>query len=112
MNEWTVTIWGDAVAELAAMPNDIKARLRRIADMIEHNGFAKIKEPYVKHIEGKLWEIRASGRDGIARSLYFTATGRQVIVIRIFTKKTDKTPRSEINLALKRMKDWQDEQED
>lgn len=112
MNEWNVIVWGAAVAELAIMPNDIKARLRRIADMIEHSGVAKIKEPYVKHIEGKLWEMRASGKDGIARSLYFTAIGRRVIVVRVFTKKTNKTPRSEINLAFKRMKDWQDEQED
>jgi phage-related protein len=58
--------------------------------------------PHVKHIEGKLWEIRATGRDGIARALYVTAAPRRVIVLCAFVKKTQKTPRREIELALRR----------
>jgi phage-related protein len=34
-----------------------------------------------------------------------TASGRRVIVLRTFVKKTQKTPRSEIELALQRAKD-------
>ena len=45
------------------------------------------------------------GRDGIARSLYMAAVGRRVIVLRTFIKKTQKTPRNEIALALGRAKD-------
>lgn len=45
------------------------------------------------------------GRDGIARSLYVTASGRRVVVLRSFVKKTQKTPRREIALALERAKD-------
>lgn len=45
------------------------------------------------------------GRDGIARSLYVTATGRRVVVLRTFAKKTQKTPRREIELALERAKE-------
>ncbi|MBV8564412.1 MAG: type II toxin-antitoxin system RelE/ParE family toxin [Methylobacteriaceae bacterium] len=33
-------------------------------------------EPHVRHLEGKLWELRLTGRDGIARALYVTAIGR------------------------------------
>lgn len=64
-----------------------------------------MREPYVKHLEGKLWEMRLKGRDGIARSLYVTATGRRVVVVHSFIKKTQKTPRREIEIALKRAKD-------
>jgi phage-related protein len=39
---------------------------------------------------------------GIARALYITAVGRRVVVVRVFVKKTRKTPRSEIELALRR----------
>jgi len=42
------------------------------------------------------------GRDGIARAFYVTASGRRVIIVRVFTKKTQKTPQREIKLALKR----------
>jgi phage-related protein len=62
-------------------------------------------EPHVKHLEGKLWELRLTGRDGIARALYVTAIGRRVIVVRAFVKKKQKTPRAEIELALRRAKE-------
>jgi len=45
------------------------------------------------------------GRDGIARAVYVTATEHGVVIVRVFTKKTQKTPRSEIDLALKRAKE-------
>lgn len=49
-----------------------------------------------------------SGRDGIARPIYFVADGRRIIVVRVFVKKSAKTPRREIDLALRRMKEFQD----
>jgi phage-related protein len=64
-----------------------------------------MREPYVKHVEGKLWEMRLIGSDGIARSLYVTASGRRMVVLRTFVKKTQKAPRREIELALERAKD-------
>jgi phage-related protein len=64
-----------------------------------------LSEPQVKHIDGKLWEMRLKGRDGISRALYVTATGKRVVVVRVFVKKTQKTPNAEIELALRRAKD-------
>ena len=46
--------------------------------------------------------MRAKSRDGIARGLYVVVTGRKVVVVRFFIKKTQKTPPNEIRLALKR----------
>jgi phage-related protein len=57
-------------------------------------------EPHVKHIEGRLWEMRLQGRSGISRALYVTVVGRRVVIVRVFMKKTEKTPRREIDLAL------------
>ena len=59
----------------------------------------------MKHLEGKLWELRLTDRDGIARALYATAIGRRIVVVRAFVKKTQKTPHSEIELALRRAKE-------
>ena len=61
--------------------------------------------PHVKHIQGALWEIRLKGKSGIARALYVTATPERVVVLRVFTKKTQKTPKREIRLALQRAKE-------
>jgi phage-related protein len=49
--------------------------------------------------------MRAKGRDGIARALYISETGKRVIILRIFIKKTQKTPRKEIKIALSRIQE-------
>lgn len=103
---WTVGFFSDAArAELDALPRDMQSKFLRVAEMIEAFGLERMREPYVKHVEGKLWEIRLVGRDRIARSLYVTAKGRRVVVLRTFIKKTEKAPRREIELALERAKD-------
>jgi phage-related protein len=100
---WTVGFLNPTVrAELEAQPKDIQARFLRIVDLIEGHGLERVREPYVRHLQGPLWEMRIKGRDGIARAVYVTAAGRRVVVVRVFAKKTQKTPRREIELALRR----------
>jgi phage-related protein len=102
---WTVETLNDAVeAEVEALPRDMRARLARIALLIEQNGLERVGEPHVKHIEGRLWEMRMKGRSGISRALYVTAVSQRVVILRVFIKKTEKTPRREIELALSRAK--------
>ncbi|HUI98143.1 MAG TPA: type II toxin-antitoxin system RelE/ParE family toxin [Xanthobacteraceae bacterium] len=103
---WRVEILNETVAaEIAALPADMQARFLRLAERIASAGLESLSEPHVKHLGGKLWELRLTGRDGIARALYVTAIGRRVVVVRAFVKKTQKTPRSEIELALRRAKE-------
>lgn len=103
---WTVHFLNaDVQSELEALPLDIRASFLRIVQLIEAHGLEKVHEPYVKHLEGPLWEMRMKGRDGIARAAYVTAVGRRVMVVRVFPKKTQKTPRREIELALQRAKE-------
>lgn len=103
---WRVEILNEAVAaEIAALPADMQARFLRLADRIAAAGLESLREPHVKHLEEKLWELRLTGRDGIARVLYVTAVGQRVVVVRAFAKKTQKTPCAEIELALQRAKE-------
>ena len=83
----------------------MKARFRRIVELIQGYGLDQVREPHVRHLEGSLWEMRMKGKDGISRAIYVTATGRRVVVVRVFLKKTRKTPRREIDLALERAKE-------
>lgn len=104
--EWTIEILNDVVREeLEGLPADQIARFLRIGDLIQTLGLERVREPHVKHLEGPLWEIRMKGRDGISRALYVVARPRRVVVVRVFSKKTQKTPRREIELALKRAED-------
>ncbi len=104
--QWTVHfLSADVQSELEVLPLDLRASFLRIVQLIEANGLEKVHEPYIKHLEGPLWEMRLRGRDGIARAAYVTAIGQRVVIVRVFTKKTQKTPRREIELALKRAKE-------
>lgn len=104
--EWHVEVLNEIVQEeLDALPGDVRARLIRLSTLIKQVGLQSLREPHVKHLVGKLWEMRLTGRDGIARALYVTALGRRVIIVRAFVKKTQATPQSEIDLALKRAKE-------
>ncbi|WP_398474776.1 type II toxin-antitoxin system RelE/ParE family toxin [Tardiphaga sp.] len=49
--------------------------------------------------------MRITGRDGISRAIYVTASGRRVVVVRAFIKKTQKTPTRELALARQRARD-------
>lgn len=103
---WRVEILNETVAaEIAALPDDMQARFLRLAELIASVGLESMSEPHVKHLEGKLRELRLTGRDGIARVLYVTVMGRRVVVVRAFVKKTQRTPRAEIELALRRAKE-------
>ena len=70
--------------------------------MIEGHGLLGMREPYVKHLEGSLWEMRMKGRSGIARAVYVSLRHQRVVIVHVFVKKTEKTPRREIDLALRR----------
>ncbi len=104
--KWSVEILNEAVlAELEALPSELRARLTRIVELIEDFGLEQLREPYVKHLQGKLWEIRVKGRDGIARAIYVTAHQRRVVIVLVFQKKTRKTPRSVLKLAQRRARE-------
>jgi phage-related protein len=97
-----VFVNAEAQAELDALPLDVRASFERIVRLVQGFGLEQVHEPYIKHIEGRIWEIRLRGRDRIARALHVTATGRRVVILRVFTKKTQRTPRREIELARRR----------
>jgi phage-related protein len=93
-------------AALDALPLDIRASFQRIVELIQAHGLDRVHEPYLKHLEGPLWEMRLKGKNGIARAVYATASGMRIVVVHVFIKKTQKTPRKEIAYALKKAKEF------
>lgn len=106
---WTVETLNSVVdAELQALPADMRARFVHISRLVEEFGLERVHAPHVKYLRGRLWEMRMAGKDGISRAIYVTAAGRRVVVVRVFLKKTQKTPDREIELALRRPREvWQ-----
>ena len=103
MQHWTVQFHPASEPELRALPADMQARLLRVADMLEEFGPQRVGMPHVRPLEGKLWEMRAQGRDGIARAVYVAMHGRTLTVLHVFVKKTQATPRAAIETARKRL---------
>jgi phage-related protein len=104
---WTIRVLAAAREELDEQPADIRASLDQIVTLIKTFGLNRVPAKYSRHLQGPLWEFRLKGRDGIARALYVTAERQTIIILRVFAKKTQKTPRREIEIALERAKEAQ-----
>ena len=103
---WTVVTLDRRVdRELEDLAADVRARFRWIAALLEEYGPQRVREPYVKPLGGKLWEMRMKGRDNIARAIYVAAVGRRLVVLHVFVKKTEKTPRGVLETAMRRAKE-------
>ena len=63
--DWIVELLDDRVREeFDTLPLDMKARFRRIVELIQGHGLERVREPHVLHLEGALWEMRMKGKDG------------------------------------------------
>ncbi|MDE2396165.1 MAG: type II toxin-antitoxin system RelE/ParE family toxin [Burkholderiales bacterium] len=81
----------------------MQARFLHIAELLQEFGPQRVGLPHIRPLEGKLWEMRMQGRDGISRALYAAIHGRRLLVLHLFVKKTQATPRAAINTAQKRL---------
>ena len=100
---WTVETVSAVDAEIEALPAALRARLVRLLEAVENVGMEALCAPHVRHIEGKLWELRVRADGGAARGIYVTAAGRRVVVLHVFAKKSRKTPRRALATARERM---------
>jgi len=84
-----------------------KANVFRVFMLLKTRGLS-VGLPHIRPLENKLFEVRAKDKDGIYRVIYFAHTGKRFIMLHGFTKKTEKTPRADIEISLKRMKEYRD----
>jgi phage-related protein len=103
--KWQITFYSEKVEqETLNFPSGILANFLHIVEMIEEFG-PMLGKPYTASMGGGLFEIRAKGKEGIGRSLYCVLKGREVIILHSFIKKSQKTPKKELDLAKNRMKE-------
>jgi phage-related protein len=105
MARWTVEVIPAAERELRALPDDLQGRFLHVAELLEEFGPARVGLPHVRPLGGKLWKCAWPAETNIARAMYFAASGRRLVVVRVFVKKAQKTPRHEITMAQRRMKE-------
>ena len=104
--KWMIEFYNERVEkETLSLPVGIKSNLIYILELIEEFG-PNLGRPHTAPIRSGLFEIRAKGKEGIARS-FFCSIERETIVIlhSIINKKSTKAPQKDIDLAFKRMKE-------
>ena len=109
--EWSIGFAGESPKkEFFSLPKDLLAEFLWIINLIKDYGLSDVGMPYVKHVRGKLWEIRTKGHNQIGRGLYVALTGKRVAILRVFVKKTFQTPKKEIDLVLDRLRNFANEE--
>lgn len=108
-NVWKVVIYGDHFWEFYNKQNDrVKRKIDWTIKLVQE--LERIPEKYFKHIIGTtLYEMRILVGSSIFRVFYFFDKGQLVVVLNGFQKKTQKTPKNEIKLALKLQAQYYDE---
>jgi phage-related protein len=103
---WVVETLGKIVDdEIARWPADLRARLVRISLLIQDFGLDQLPGGSIKHLEGRLFELRLSAKSGISRAIYVTVSGKRLVIVHAYIKKTEKMPKRHLELARQRAKD-------
>lgn len=104
---FTVIFNNEAELELVVLPAAIRAKMTRLLQKLEANP-SFLREPDTKPLGDGLFESRTMGND-IARGLWVYQSGERIFLLRIFIKKSQKTPPSEIALAFHRLEEMKNE---
>ncbi len=102
--DWEIRFYEDQRGKIPVLefinrlPSKDRARINNIFRLLESYG-TMLGMPHARQIDGKLWELRPGG----IRLFYFAHINRQFVILHGFQKKTDKTPKKEIEIAIRRM---------
>lgn len=107
-DDWVVVFYADARGDEPVRSFirglDLKTQLRfdwSIEQLRIRN--TQARPPLVRHLEGRLWELREESSTNIYRILYVFLSGRRIVFLHGFQKKTQKVPRREIETAFDRL---------
>jgi len=102
---WTIDYYSEDVRlEIDALPVGIRASYARLTELLEEFGL-ELRMPHSRAMGDGLFELRPRGREGIARVFYCTKVGRKIIILHSFIKKTNETPKRELDIARRRRRE-------
>lgn len=103
--DWKISYYNQVVQkETQLLPKSIRAKFIAILDKMLEYG-PDLGLPFTKAMGKGLFEIRAKGQEGIARGMFCTISNNTILILHVFIKKTEATPKKELDLAIKRMKE-------
>lgn len=103
--KWSIEYFNEDIQKkILSLPSGLFARYLRLTDMMLEFG-SNLGMPHTKFLEDGLIELRVKGKEGIARIFYCTLIEKRIIMLHSFIKKSNKTPKKEIQIARGRMKE-------
>src|SRR3990167_1247460 len=103
--KWKITYYNQSVvSEVDNLEKSIKAKYLTIIDTMLEEG-PNLGMPFTKAMGKGLFEIRAKGQAGIARGFFCTISNNTIVILHVFVKKTEVTPKKELDLAIKRIRE-------
>ncbi|MDX8414443.1 MAG: type II toxin-antitoxin system RelE/ParE family toxin [Mariprofundales bacterium] len=104
---WSIEYYSSQMEEgVLTLPSNLLARYLHLTDLMLEFG-SNLGMPHTKAIESGLFELRVKGKEGIARVFYCTKIGKRIVMLHVFVKKSQKTPKKELKIALQRMREVQ-----
>lgn len=101
--EFTIEYYSaELQAEILALPDTLAARYVVLTRRMVALG-PNLGEPHTKALGDGLFELRLKGAEGIARVFYCTLVGRRIVMIHSLIKKSNRTPRTELEIARRRL---------
>lgn len=94
-------------AEIESWPVGVLADYARLVELLIEFG-PDVRMPHSRAMGGGLFELRPRGREGIGRALYCFLVDEQVMVLHGFVKKSQATPKRDLEIARRRMKEVRD----
>ena len=76
----------------------MRAKALLMVALLKEHG-ANLRLPYSEQLEDGIFELRAKQGSNITRLLYFFFVGKKAVLTNGFVKKTQKTPRGQIDKA-------------
>ena len=93
-------------AEIESWPDGILADFARILELLMEFG-PNLRMPHTRAMGGGTFEVRPRGREGVGRAFYCFVVGQRIVILHAFIKKTRTTPKQELKIARKIMKEIQ-----
>ena len=95
---------------IKSLDEKMQAKIVHVVNLVAERG-TQLREPYSKHLDDGIFELRAKVGTDISRVLYFFVVGKKIVLTNGFIKRTQKTPASEIERAKAYRADYLDRKE-
>ena len=103
--DWEILYYNENVQDLINdWPVGIRAFYARVTERMMIFG-PNLGMPFTRSMGKGLFEIRARGKEGIGRAFFCTIVDQRIIILHTFIKKSQKTPKKELDIARRRMND-------